>query len=241
MKAEVLTQQRPQEDIQQDITQTEENETEKKESEKCSKKSAIIREIISWVKTIVLAFVIALFLNHFVIVNANVPTGSMQDTIQPGDRLIGSRLAYLKSEPERGDIIIFRFPLDEEENYIKRVIGLPGEHIEIRDGLVYIDGSSQPLEETYLREEWYEKNDGISYDIPQDCYFVMGDNRNNSLDGRYWAEEAVRYGLADSLEEAEEMEYCFVSREAVLGKALFRYFPSITWLASNPYDKAEEE
>ena len=203
-----------------------------------SKTKAIVREIISWAGTILLALVIALFLNHFIIVNANVPTGSMQDTIQPGDRLIGFRLAYLKNGPQRGDIIIFKFPLDEEQTYIKRVIGLPGEHIEIRDGLVYIDGSSEPLTENYLREEWIEKNDGISYDIPENCYFVMGDNRNNSLDGRYWAQEAVRLELSESLEEAEWMEYCFVNRKQVLGKALFRYFPSVTWLDTDPYEES---
>lgn len=210
-------------------------------NEKESKIKAIVREILSWVGTILLALVIALFLNHFVIVNANVPTGSMQDTIQPGDRLIGFRLAYLKEGPKRGDIIIFKFPLDEEQTYIKRVIGLPGEHIEIRDGLVYIDGSSEPLAENYLREEWIEKNDGISYDIPEDCYFVMGDNRNNSLDGRYWAGEAVRLELAESLEEAEDEEYCFVNREQILGKALFRYFPSVTWLDMQPYEEQADE
>lgn len=218
------------------MDEVKENGMETNEHE--SKTKAIVREIFSWVWTILLALVIALFLNHFIIVNANVPTGSMQDTIQPGDRLIGFRLAYLKNGPQRGDIIIFDFPLDEEQTYIKRVIGLPGEHIEIHDGLVYIDGSSEPLAEKYLREEWIEKNDGISYDIPEDCYFVMGDNRNNSLDGRYWAQEAVRLELAESLEDAEWMEYCFVNREQILGKALFRYFPSVTWLDTDPYDES---
>ena len=83
------------------------------------KKKAILLEIWSWIKVILLAFVTALFLNQFIIVNANVPTGSMESTIQPDDRLIGFRLAYLFDEPQRGDIIIFKYPVNPEEIYIK--------------------------------------------------------------------------------------------------------------------------
>ena len=155
------------------------------------KKKEIIKEIISWIKVIALAFVVALLLNNFVIVNANVPTGSMESTIQPDDRLIGFRLSYLFSQPERGDIIIFKYPVDPEEIYIKRVIALPGETIEISGAKVYIDGSETPLKEPYLKEQWIVENDGLTLEVPDGCYFVMGDNRNNSLDGRYWATEAV--------------------------------------------------
>ena len=107
------------------------------------------KEIFSWIWTLAVAFVIALFLNHYIIVNANVPTGSMENTIQPGDRLIGFRLSYQKEGPKRGDIIIFNYPVDESEIYIKRVIGLPGETLEIRDAKVYIDHSETPLAEPY--------------------------------------------------------------------------------------------
>ncbi|MBE5881511.1 MAG: signal peptidase I [Lachnospiraceae bacterium] len=194
------------------------------------KTKSIIKEIFSWIKVIILAFVVALLLNKFVIVNANVPTGSMEDTIQPGDRLIGFRLSYLFSEPERGNIIIFEYPVDPEEIYIKRIIGLPGEKIEIRDAKVYIDGSKTPLEEPYLKEDWIIENDGLELMIPEGHYFVMGDNRNNSLDGRYWATEAVMNELVSTLEEAVEQKYCFVSEDAILGKAIFRYYPSISGL-----------
>lgn len=214
---------------------------QQEEKKQEARMKGILKEILSWVWVIFMALVIALFLNHFVIVNANVPTGSMRDTIQPGDRLIGFRLAYTNTDPKRGDIIIFNYPLDEEEIYIKRVIGLPGEHMEIRDGRVYIDGSDTPLEEPYIKGEWLEKNDGITYDIPVGCYFVMGDNRNNSSDGRYWAQKAVvEYGLADDLEEAVEMEYCFVNDEQILGKAIFRYYPSLAWMNQNPFEQETE-
>ncbi len=186
---------------------------------------AVLREVLSWVATIAIAFAIALFLNHFIIVNANVPTGSMENTIQPGDRVIGNRLAYLNSDPQRGDIVIFKYPVNEKEIYIKRVIGLSGETIEIKDAKVYINGNPQPLYEPYLKEEWVVASDGLFLNIPEGYYFCMGDNRNNSADSRYWAGEAVEADLAKDYADAVEKGYCFVKREKILGKAAFRYFP----------------
>lgn len=209
---------------------------EEKNNEK-NLKSGIVREVFSWIKTIVLAFVIALFLNHFIIVNANVPTGSMLHTIEVGDRIIGNRLAYLTNEPRRGDIVMFKFPLDESQIYIKRLIGLGGEHVEIIDGKIYINGNETPLKEDYLWEEWIEMNDGLVYDIPQGYYLMLGDNRNNSLDSRYWARYAVMYGLTESEEEAVEKNLCFVSDEQLIGKALLRYWKKPTWMNKNPYEE----
>lgn len=197
------------------------------------KTKAIIKEIFSWVKVIVLAFVVALLLNKFVIVNANVPTGSMEATIQPDDRLIGFRLSYLFEKPQRGDIVIFEYPVNPEEIYIKRIIALPGETIEIRMSEVFINGSKTPLSEPYLKEKWIVENDGLTLTVPDGYYFVMGDNRNNSLDGRYWATEAVMNELASTLEDAVEKKYCFVSEDAILGKAIFRYYPAFAKLSGN--------
>ena len=84
------------------------------------KEESAVKEVLSWVITIALAVVAALFIKSFVIINANIPSGSMENTIMTGDRLFGNRLAYAKKEPERGDIIIFKFPDDEAENYVKR-------------------------------------------------------------------------------------------------------------------------
>ncbi|MBR4760577.1 MAG: signal peptidase I [Lachnospiraceae bacterium] len=195
----------------------------------------ILSEVLSWVLTIAFAFGIALFLNHFIIVNANVPTGSMENTILPGDRLIGNRLAYLKDGPERGDIVMFRYPVDESDIYIKRVIGLPGETIEIREAKIYINGNPEPLYEPYLKEEWVVASDGLSLNIPEGCYFCMGDNRNNSADSRYWAGEAVQAGLAKDYKDAIEKGYCFVKREKILGKAAFEYFPKPKTFAKVEY------
>ena len=197
------------------------------------KRKEILKEVWSWVKVILFAFVTAIVLNMFVIVNANVPTGSMMDTVQPDDRLIGFRLAYLFDPPQRGDIIIFEYPVEPEEIYLKRVVALPGETIEIREAEVFIDGSETPLSEPYLKEEWIVENDGLTLEVPEGYYFVMGDNRNNSLDGRYWATEAVMNGLASTLEEAVEKKYCFVSEDAILGRAIFRYYPSFKNLTEN--------
>jgi len=193
--------------------------------------STVTQQLLSWVEIVVIAVVLAWLLTTFVIVNARVPTGSMENTIMPGDRLIGSRLAYLNDDPERGDIVIFRYPLGEalgeKKNFIKRIIGLPGETVEIRDGLIYIDGSSEPLDEPYLKEEWTVLNDGFVFQVPEDSYLVLGDNRNNSSDSRYWASLAIQgfeeAGMEITHEEA--WSYSYVGREYILGKALFRYWP----------------
>ena len=126
-----------------------------------------------------------------------------------GDRLLGIRLAYTFTEPKRGDIIIFKFPDNEEENYVKRIIGMPGDTIELRDARVYINGSETPLEEDYLKEEWIMDSNPRFYQVPDNCYFVMGDNRNNSWDSRYW-------------------NNTYVSKDKILGKAWFRYYPANT-------------
>ena len=91
------------------------------------------RELFQWVAAIVAAVLIALAIDNFVIVNAQIPSGSMENTIMTGDRVIGNRFAYSFSDPQRFDIIIFRYPDDERQLFIKRIIGLPGETVEIRD------------------------------------------------------------------------------------------------------------
>ena len=164
------------------------------------------KEILSWVMTFVLAFLLAFVLKNYVLVNASVPTGSMQNTIQPKDRLFGSRLAYLKEGPERGDIIFFYFPDDESQKYVKRVIGLPGEKVTILEGKVYINDSEVPLDEPYLKEEWIRGAGPYEFIVPEDGYFCMGDNRNSSYDARYWVNT-------------------YVMRDKIMGKAICIYYP----------------
>lgn len=181
------------------------------------------KEILSWVLTFVVAIVIAQLLTRYVVVNANIPSESMENTIMEGDRLLANRLSYINSTPERGDIVIFKYPVDESKLYIKRVIGLPNETVEIIDGKIYINDSAEPIEENYLPEEWTVKNDGFKFIVPDGYYLMLGDNRNHSSDSRYWKQEALDKGIADTEEEAEIFQY--VSEENILGKALLRYWP----------------
>ncbi len=184
------------------------------EEDEKPKKNSFIKELLSYVEIFVVAFVIAYVLTHFIIINCKVPTGSMLDTIQLTDRIIGSRLSYINSSPERGDIIIFPAPDDNSKIYIKRVIGLPGETIEVKDGRVYINGSDEPLDEPYLNEDYLVgSKDFGPYTVPEGCYFMMGDHRNNSADSRVWTNTCVK-------------------EEDIMGKALFIYYPfkDIKWL-----------
>lgn len=158
--------------------------------------------LLEWSVTILLAAAIACLINTFVIVNSVVPSGSMEPTIMTDSRMIGLRVSYLLSGPERGDVIIFRYPDDETKIFVKRVIGLPGETVTITDGTVYIDG--EPLEEDYLTVTTL--GDFGPYEVPEECYFVLGDNRNNSLDSRYW-------------------DNTYVPEENILAKALLCYWP----------------
>lgn len=189
------------------------------------------KEILSWVEVIVIAVALAWFLTSFIIVNATVPSGSMENTIMPGNRLIGLRLTYKFTDPERGDIVVFHYPVDEalgkKTNFIKRIVGLPGEKVTIRNGKIFIDDSEEPLDEPYLKEEWIVRNDGFTFNVPEDCYLMLGDNRNNSSDARYWPEKAIYEftQMGKSISEEEAANLAYVRRDQILGKAYFRYWP----------------
>ena len=172
-------------------------------SEKKSSSSGIISEIFSYVKIFAIAIIIAYITTHFIIINAQVPTGSMKNTIMEGDRLIGFRLSYKFSKPERGDIVIFKYPDDETQTYVKRVIGTPGDIVQIANGKVYIN--NEELEETYLKEPMNISTKQETYVVPEGHYFMMGDNRNSSLDSRYWTNT-------------------YVAEDKILAKVLFRYY-----------------
>ena len=178
-------------------------------NENKEEKTSAKEEIVSWIKTILFALVLAFLINNFVIVNATVPTGSMENTIMPKDRIIALRLSYYWGSPERGDIAVFKYPDDESVLYVKRVIGLPGETVEVKDGRVYINGSDTPLADEYVKEEAYG-NYG-PYIVPEGCYFMMGDTRNESLASRFWVHK-------------------FVEEDKVLGKVYLKYYPGIKTL-----------
>lgn len=182
----------------------------------------IWKEIWEYVKLIIFVIIIVLVVNNVVLINAKIPSESMENTIMTGDRIFGFRLAYGLNinlfgneishkwkDPERFDIIIFKYPDDESQLFIKRLIGLPGETVEIRDGKVYIDGSETPLDDSFVPET--PTGDYGPYVVPEDCYFMLGDNREHSRDSRFW-------------------DNTFVQFDQIVGKAVVRYFPSIKML-----------
>ena len=182
----------------------------------------IWNEIWDYVKMIVIVVVVVLFVNNFILINAKIPSESMEKTIMTGDRVFGFRLAYginanifgnqiskKMKDPERFDIIIFKYPDDESQLFIKRLIGLPGETVEIRDGKVYINGSSEPLDDSFVPET--PKGNYGPYVVPENSYFMLGDNREHSRDSRFW-------------------DNSFVTFDEIVGKAVVRYFPSIKLL-----------
>lgn len=159
--------------------------------------------------TLGLALVIY-FLLQFVVQFKPVSGSSMEPTFaEKGDRVIISRVLYLFHEPERGDIITFKPPFKSSRDYIKRVIGLPGETVEIKKGKVYIDG--QLLDEPYIIESFTYSEEAVT--IPEDFYYVLGDNRDNSSDSHIWG---------------------MLPKENIVGKVWFCYWPPSMWgLAPN--------
>jgi len=145
-------------------------------------KEEVFKEVFSYVKIIVGTVIVVNIILSKIVTQAQVPTASMENTIMQGSRVVLNRTAYWFEEPERGDIAAVYIADDPDTVYLKRIIGLPGEEIEGRDGKIYIDGIV--LSETYIKEECYI--DFGPYTVPEDSYFMMGDNRNNSWDARYW-------------------------------------------------------
>lgn len=169
--------------------------------------NAVLKEIFSWIKIFVGAFIVAYLLTTFVIVNATIPTGSMKNTINEDDKVIGFRLAYLFGEPEHGEIVMFWAPDKEETIYIKRVIGVPGDTIKVENNTVYVNGKAQ--DEPYIKE-WTNSPGTEEWILGEDEYFMMGDNRNYSNDSRV-------YGV--------------IKGDKIIAKALFRYSPSLKSLS----------
>ena len=166
-----------------------------------------MKELLEWVKDIVIAVVIALIIMAF-FKPILIQQDSMQHTFQPGNYVVTSRQAYrFFGEPERGDVIVFKSELTTEtgkdKNLIKRIIGLPGDTIEIVNGYVYLNG--QLLEEDYVAEEAMSGNmDKVT--VPEGKLFCMGDNRRVSLDSR-------------------SPQVGFVDQKTIIGKVILRLYP----------------
>jgi signal peptidase I len=152
-----------------------------------------------------LSGVLALGIRSFVAEARYIPSGSMLPTLQINDRLIIDKLSYEFRSPQRGDIVVFS-PTDElkkqnfKDAFIKRVIGLPGETVEVKDGQVYING--QAIQEKYIEDKPNYRFGPVN--VPDNQYLVLGDNRNNSYDSHYWG---------------------FVPRKNLIGRAVVRFWP----------------
>ena len=178
------------------------------EQKKAEEKRPMAREILGDIIMVALVALAVILLEKFVLLNARIPSESMQNTIMVGNRIFGNRLAYRKDGPERYDIVIFKYPDDESQLFIKRVIGLPGDVIDIRDGNVYVNGDEEPLTDSFCPQEDVTESGGLDvpFVVPDDCYFMLGDNRLHSKDSRYWEEH-------------------FVHSDKILAKAAVRYWP----------------
>ena len=147
------------------------------------KERSILGELLSWLIYIVIVVILSLGIITFIGQRTKVSGHSMETTLSDGDNLIVDKLTYRFSDPKRFDIIVFPYKYEENTYFIKRIIGLPGETIQVTDGKIYING--QVLDESYGREVL--KSGGIAetpITLGEDEYFVMGDNRNDSMDSR---------------------------------------------------------
>lgn len=170
-----------------------------------SKKIKILKEIASWLLYFVVLIGISLFIITFVGQRTMVDGSSMEPTLSDGDNLIVDKLSYRFREPERYDIIVFPYRHAERTYYIKRIIGMPGETIQVKGGKVYIDG--EDLGESYGAERM--EQGGIAetpIKLGEDEYFVLGDNRNHSSDSR-------------------DPNVGVLKREEVIGRAWVRIYP----------------
>lgn len=167
-----------------------------------------VRGSADFLESIALAVgVVVAVVNPFIIQAFLIPSGSMIPTLQVGDRIMADKFIYYIRDPQRGEVVVFRAPPEadpQERNFVKRVIGLPGDVVEVRDGKVFVNGT--PLNEPYIYEPPYYQFG--PYKVPQGHYFVMGDNRNDSNDSHIWGP---------------------LSRDRITGRALFIWWPVKRW------------
>jgi signal peptidase I len=180
------------------------------------KKKSVIRD---WIESIIVAFLLAMVIRTFVIQAFKIPTGSMRPTLLEGDLILVNKFIYGAKipfanlglpgvrQPKRGDVIVFIYPEDRKKDFIKRLVGLPGETVEIKNGTVYIDDKPL-LDLLFSQRYYYDRGDfsgeGQKIVVPKGNFFVLGDNSASSRDSRYWG---------------------FVPRENILGKAILIYWP----------------
>jgi signal peptidase I len=167
-----------------------------------SKNQASIKGIESWLKEIFFATLTAVLIIVFLVQPVRVEGNSMQPRLQDNERVFVNKILYRVSDIDRGDIVVFWYPGNTSKSFIKRVIGLPGDKIEIRSGQVFINNS--PYSEPYIVPGFSDRSDFGPIRVPPEQYFVMGDHRSTSNDSRNWGT---------------------LSANLIFGKAVFRYWP----------------
>lgn len=174
-----------------------------------------------YIESLIIAAVIAFLVRGFIVQAFKIPSSSMEQTLLIGDHLLVNRLSYVMKvpftdialfrlgNPERGDVVVFRYPVDRSKDFIKRVVGKEGDVVEIRDKVVFVNGKearnphAQYLEPTVIPAQFSKRDNMSPVTVPKDSYFVMGDNRDRSLDSRFWG---------------------FVHQNDLVGRALIIYF-----------------
>ena len=163
------------------------------DNEDGKKKPGWKRWLVEMIETVVLA-VILFFAVDAVFARVKVENISMEPTLMPGDFLLVSKLAYKLGEMKTGDVVVFHYPGNTNEDYIKRLIGKPGDHVQVSGGIVYVNG--QALGEPYLMAS--PTYDG-EWNVPDGSIFVLGDNRNDSSDSHDWGYVPVSYVVGKAL------------------------------------------
>ncbi len=169
----------------------------------------IKEKLYGWVKDIVIALAIALVVRALLIQAFRIPSGSMIPTLLIGDHILVEKVTYRFRDPKRFEIIVFKCPIDPSKDYIKRIIGLPGDTVKIVNKHVFVNGKE--LKEPYIQHKdphvipgWQQPRDNYGpVRVPPGHYFVMGDNRDYSFDSRFWG---------------------FVPRKSIVGRAFIIYF-----------------
>ena len=180
------------------------------------KRKSTVRE---WVESIIIAFVLAMIIRTFLVQAFKIPTGSMRTTLLEGDLILVNKFIYgakipfmdvnlpVVRSPGRGDVVVFIYPENPKKDFIKRLVAVAGETVEIKNGTIFIDG--QPLLDTVFSQRYYYNRgefgqEGQKIIVPKNSIFVLGDNSASSQDSRFWG---------------------FVPRKNILGKAILIYWP----------------
>ncbi len=171
------------------------------EQDRSVDRSSLGQEVRGWARDIFFTALIAVLVVIFVVQPVKVEGTSMEPRLEPRDRIFVNKFVYYLSDVNRGDIVVFWYPKDKTKSFIKRVIGLPGETVEVRSGVVYLN--DEKLSEPYLAGEVDNESYPLQV-VPLDQYFVLGDHRNSSNDSRDWG---------------------FVPEQNIFGEAVFRYWP----------------